>query len=330
VVSLKDIAAELGISPGLVSKVLNGRLGTTGVSPARRDEIVARAKMMGYIPNRTARALKFGRLGSVGVFLHPPGELGTEISSLFLQGVSEALAASNSHLWLTFYSKDSEFSRELQISDIRQHADALVIAGVPHPGLLPALRQLDESGLPVVTALENHYSEHLPNVCVDNMLQGYLPTEHLIELGCRKIAHVATHSVRSEGYKAALQAAGIGWDPELLVKASDYKIETGRVAVRDLLNRNVEFDGIVAQSDHQALGIILELTSRGIAVPEKVRITGVDDSPLCAGSPIPITSVSSEAFEVGRLAVEMVLDRLKGSAPKSVSLKPRVIRRASS
>lgn len=329
-VSLKHIASELAISPGLVSKVLNGRLGTTGVSPERRDAIMAKAKAMGYHPNRTARALKTGRVGSIGVFMHAVGEAGTEIALQFLKAVSQALSAENLHLWLTFYHEDTELDRQLQASDIRHHVDALLIAGQPHPTLFPVLHELSAAGLPVVTTFEVSASDQLLNVCVDNFMQSFIATSHLVQVGCTRIAHFSVRDTRLDGYKAALDSAGITLDPSLVVEVPSYKMNQGRFGVKQLLNNCIAFDGIVGQSDHHALGAIIELSDKSIAVPDQVRVVGIDDSPLCSTSSIPITSVSSEAHEVGRIAVSKVLHLLNGEPAQSQAVRPRLVRRASS
>ena len=84
------------------------------------------------------------------------------------------------------------------------------------------------------------------------------------------------------------------------------------------------FDGVVAQSDHQALGVLQELLHRDIKVPDAVRVIGVDDSPLCDASPVPLSSVSQEMTEVGRRAVDLLMKQIAGEPVKSVVVPPRL------
>ncbi len=327
-VSLKDVARELDLSVGLVSKVLNSRMGTTGVSAEKRERIIALAKAKGFVPNRVAQALRSGRVGTIGVFLHPMGEPGTEISETILRGMAEGLANSPFHLWLTFFEYDSDFHRTLEGDDIRRQADALIVAGVPHPDLMARFVELDRNYLPVVMHGEDEAGP-LTQVSVDNHLQGFLPTKHLIAQGCRRIAHVCTTRIRQQGYLDAMRSANLPTDG-LILSAEKFNAQEGRVAVRKLIEGNVPFDGLVCQSDHQAFGAIQELMARGIRVPEQVRVTGVDDSPLCDLSPVPLTSVTAEGRALGRGLVSATLQRFENKQASSLLIQPRLIQRASS
>lgn len=328
-VLLKDIARELSISTGLVSKVLNGRLGTTGASPAVQEKIRAKARELGYVRNATAVALQSGRTGAIGVLIHPWGERGTEISDRFLRGISDALNENTYRLWLTYFERDSDFFKRMKLEELPRQIDALVVAGVPHPSLIPHLENLDRSGLPVIMAEEGARPSRLTNISIDSYQQGRLPTEHLIQRGCRQIAHVSTMEARRKGYTDALKAAKIRVDRRCIISVPDYKVESGRLAVRELLRLKIPFDGIVAQSDYQAWGAMNELLERGINVPAQVRIIGVDDSPICGLGSVTLSSVSDEAREVGIQTASAVIDRLQGKRTRSSYLKPRVIARAS-
>lgn len=328
-VSLKEVAGELGISISLVSKVLSGRLGTTGVSEDRRKKIFAKAKELGYEPNRTALALKAGKLGAIGVFIHPWGEAGTGLTDSFLRGFAETLSKTSYHLWLNYLQVDEDFDRRMNAEDWRGRIDALVIAGVAHPNLTSKWEALEKAGLPVVVASENMKYKSLTHIHVDSTAQGRLPTQHLIAKGCVNIAHFWNLTSRRQGYAEALRSAGMKVIADLLVQCPDFKIESGRTAARRLLESGVPFDGIVAQSDLQALGALQELSKRGIRVPEDVRLTGVDDSPFCETSPIPLTSVSSESRTLGIESAKAILEKLAGRPATSRIIEPRLILRAS-
>jgi LacI family transcriptional regulator len=265
----------------------------------------------------------------VGVFIHPWGEQGTEISEGFLRGVAEGLASSFYHLWLTFFERDIEFHRTKEMTTIRGEADALIVAGIPHPNLFSTIEELDRTELPVILSEEDAKPGVLANFAVDTVQQGRLPTEHLIAQGCRHIAEICTMKSRHQGYLEAMKAAGLSTQG-LIVKRESFKVPDGRMAVRNLLASKVPFDGLVCHSDHQALGAIHELLAHGIRVPEQVRITGVDDSALCEVSPVPLTSVTSEAKRVGLATVSAVLKRLNGEQVSSQFIQPRLIQRGSS
>ena len=136
--SLKRIAAELGVSYTLVSKVLSGRLGTTGVSARTREAILKRAKELDYVPNRLAVALKAGRKGAVGIFLHSIGSPGSDVSERLLRGMAEGLEQSGSRMWLRFFTTDEDFLVACD-TRLKREVDGLIVAGLHHPGLMPNL-----------------------------------------------------------------------------------------------------------------------------------------------------------------------------------------------
>ncbi len=328
-VSLQDIAKELGISAGFVSKVLSGRLGTSTVSPPMRKRIFKKADELGYVPNRNAIRLFTGKKDALGVFIHPWGVPGADLVFEFLYGASKGLTPTVYQTWLNIFEEAPEFYRRMTLQQIQQRVDGLVVGGSTQPWLAPLLRQIAKAGIPLVTFFEKQYPG-IVNVCVDYYQQGRLPTEHLLVRGCRKIVHIKYFESRHRGYTDALREAGLSLKPEYIIACDNFGVEEGRSVVRKLLRAKIPFDGIVAESDHQALGAVHELLARGIRVPEQVRVTGVDDGPICLTSPVPLTSITSEAYRMGLLTVESMMKILAKKPVKSTSLTPRMAIRGSS
>lgn len=327
--SLKDIAAELNISVGLVSKVLNDRMGTTGARARLRDRILKKARALGYVPNRVARALVTGRKGAIGIFINPWGERGTEFVREFLEGVEEGLQSTPYCVWLNFFRGDGEFYNRIDLRHFKQRADGLMIGGHPHPNLLPQLQKIERAGVPVVTFFEKPMAKSIMNVTVDYFRQGYLATAHLAGRGCNHIAHFHTGDIRLEGHLAALRDHDRPTNPGLIFKCANFSVADGRAATFRLLKSRKKFDGIAAQSDHQAFGACLELRDRGVGIPDEIRVIGVDDSPLCLASPIPMSSVTAECHQIGVNAAEAMVKKLAGQRVSSVVVSPRVVERSS-
>lgn len=328
--SLKDVAAELGVSYSLVSKVLNGRLGNTGVRPEVKEAIFKKAEEMNYRPNPLATALKRGRKGAVGVLVHPIGERGSELAHDILSGMSAELDNHGLRMWLRFFETDAEFTRQFD-QRMRNEVDGLVVVGFPHPSIYDLLLELNRGGLPLVTAFEVKPIAGVPNVAENTERQCYLTTRHLLARGSRRIAHFrGDMPERYQGFLAAHKDAGVPIDPKLVFDCHDYRIESGARAVATLLGAGAVFDGIVAQSDHQAVGAVHELIRRGKRVPHDVRVTGVDDSSLCEACMVQLTSVTSEMQRVGRTTANLLFQRLEGIPCESVSVEPRLVIRASS
>ncbi len=328
-VSLKDIAKELDLSIGLVSKVLSGRMGTTGVSAEKREKIIATARARDFTPNRNALALRSGHVGTIGLFLHGWGQDGSEISVRFLRGFAESLALSSYHLWLTFFADDRDFHRQLKIGDLRRQADAVVIAGARHSSLIPDLEEIDRTVLPVIMSVEDAPPSSLTNIAIDTYQQGRMPTEDLIARGCRRIALVCSVETRRQGYEDAMKDANLS-TANLIVEAESFRREAGVKAVRHLLETKVPFDGVVCHSDHQAMGVLQELHAWNIRVPDQVRVIGTDDGPLCADALVPLSSVTTEPRTLGMETVAAVLKRLSGKKIPSRQIQPKLIQRESS
>jgi LacI family transcriptional regulator len=330
--SLKQIAAELGISYTSVCKVLNGNLGTTGVSQATRERILSKSRELDYKANRLAVALKHGRTGAVGIFLHAVGGPGSAINERLILGIAAALESSGYRMWLRNFATDEEFVAACD-EKLRREVDGLIIGGLRHPRLREKLQEIDSGGLPTVTVFldqpdKPEQTSTTCNVGVDSEMQGYLAARHLLERGCRQLISFSVMTARTHGFSRALAEAGV--KPRRIVPMNGFSFEEAEVKTRQLLEKAVKFDGIVAQSDAQAVGAINELLRHGLRVPEDVKVTGVDNSPLAEISIVPLTTVSSGVRRTGYTAVEVLLRRIEGERVDSVTLGPELIIRASS
>lgn len=327
--SLKVIASELEVSYTLVSKVLSGRMGTTGVSAPLREAILSKARDLDYRPNPLAVALKGGRKGAIAVFLHSLGSPGSDLSLSFLTGVSGAIAKTGSRLWLRFFESDEEFLAGCEASLIRE-VDGLIIGGAEHPGLLSRLVQMDQEKLPIVSIFGSQLGCERPtNIAVDYRSQCRLAAAHLFDQGCRKLAHFRCKDLRYEGFASAHLEAGLPVSEDLVIFTDGFEMQDGRDAVRQLLDEGKEMDGLVAESDQQAIGAIRELQRRGLRVPEDVKVTGVDNSPLAQTCEVPLTSATSEMEACGTAAVKTLVEKIEGVETKPKIIQPRLVVRAS-
>lgn len=331
--SLKQIAADVGVSHVLVSRVLSGRMGTTGASDKTRAAILKRAKELDYHPNRLAVALKKGKSGVIGVFLHEVGIAGSEITPVFLSSMARALESSAYRLWLRFFKTDEEFLSAFD-EKLQREVDGLVVGGTEHPGLFDKLRRIDRDGLPVVYAYcEIPSRVGLSTVAVDYEAQCYLATKHLLEIGCRRIAHFRVFDSRYHGFVRAHREAGLTVRRGLVIPSVPgefpFFLKDGERFTEQLLAAKVPFDGIVAESDEQAVGAIHALLRHGVRVPEDVKVTGVDNSPLAANSMVPLTSATAEMDSCGREAVGLLLRKIEKKPVESVVISPRLIVRGS-
>lgn len=330
-VSLKDIARDLEVSVSLVSKVLNGRLGTTGVRQPLQEKIRKRAAELGFQPNSSARALKQGRHDTIGVFIHRAGMTGSGIIEDLLDGLSGAALLNRQRLMLSFFTNAGEFA---SVSSLAHSGaiDGLIVAGVFHPELKNRLMAIRNNGMPMVTVYNAPLHRSLPNVGIDQVAVSQLATQHLIDRGCRRIVHIQNMQERYEGYRAALAGNNLPHRPEWVFKASlqeAYSHTTGEQAVQAFIRNKVAFDGLVAQSDQEAAGAINALFAAGLRVPDDVRVIGIDNAPYCEFSRVPISSVSQDFKRQGALAIDAILASIAGRPVVPVTVDPILVARAS-
>ncbi|MCE9612864.1 MAG: LacI family transcriptional regulator [Lentisphaerae bacterium] len=319
------------MSVSLVSKVLNNRLGTTGVSADTIATVRLTAEKMGYRKNASAVALLAGRHNIVGVYIHCLGMAGSGILEELLGGISTAAHQNHQRLQLNFFITADEFHALCEGAH-KGAIDGLVVGGVLHEDLAGRLSDIRATGLPVVTIYDKSAAPSLTNVGLDQVRVAQLATSHLIERGSRRIAHIRNMDDRYDGYRRALAAADIPYDASRVFDARtlDYGHVTGEQAVEAFLGRGVVFDGLVAQSDQEAMGAMNLLFRRGFNVPDDVRLIGIDNAPYCDFARVPLSSVSQNYRLRGEEAMRLVLDMIAGKRVRSTAVKPLLVARESS
>lgn len=328
-VTLKQIAAELGVSHTLVSCVASGRMGNTRVSEATKQAILARIEEVGFRPNRLALALKGGNKGYVGVFLHKHGTYGSEMNEHFISAISDSLTERGLGLWLRFFTSEQQFLDACS-NRLLKEIDGLVVAGIPHPELDDQLRALQAKGFPIVCAFAGwEEALDIPNVYVDAERQGWLAAKHLAEVGCRRIARIHCHESRQRGFLAGLREAGVEPVSALMIQASGYGYDNGLENIDALMRSGESFDGISADSDALAAAVVHYLLRTGRSRESWPKIVGIDDSPIARHCAVPLTSVSSEISERARCVVKTLFESIDGQKVGSTLIEPRLVVRES-
>jgi len=330
--SLKEIASGLGVSHALVSRVLNNKMGTTRVSDRVRKAILLRAKELDYQPNPLALALKKGQKGVVGVFLHGLGVDGSELSIEFIRAAGRALSEHRLNLWLQFFETEEEFSAVCNEKLLRK-VDGLIVAGVMHESLASKIKDVEQKGLHVASACQGPLNNwDIVNFQVNLHSQCYLPAKHLIEKGCKRIAHFNAMPYRYAGYLKAHAEAALTVREELVVSLGEcFDVDSGRTGTKYLLDSGRDFDGLVAQSDAQAVGAMMALSDAGVPMSKWPLITGVDNSPIGRlYGLLPITSTTAEMSSCARLTVDAIMKKMAGSPVFPQLAEPTLVVRRSS
>jgi DNA-binding LacI/PurR family transcriptional regulator len=332
-ITSRDVARQAGVSQATVSIVLSGTGSPIRVSSATRSRVLAAADSLGYVPNHAAQSLRRQRTRSI-TFINPSPD-----NPYFAEVVAGAqTAAEKAGYSISIAAVPTRESAVQILAHLNAGTSDAVIVGSRDPRVLAELAPAIRRGLAVV-ALQ--YDGEDPKVSVlrtDREAGGYLATRHLIALGHRRIAHLTDTSAyarrpseRTAGYRRALQEAGLELRSEWIVSGPT-TLAGGDATIRELLEVPGERPtAVFAFNDHMAIGALHALRTSGLRVPEDLAIVGFDGIGLGAFTTPELTTVEQPRAEVGRRAVEVVLDSLGGASsnPMQQTLPVRLVVRES-
>jgi LacI family transcriptional regulator len=325
-VTLHMVAKAARVSPSTVSRILNR---TAVVSEAKERAVNEAVRKLGFRPNLAARVLAGGRTQTVGVvtqFIDSP------FYGAALRGVEDGLGPSGYNaLFVSGHWDAANEARCIDVLRARRVDGMIVLSGRLRDQALKACAR----AMPVVVAGRSLAAPGLFSLSFDNVEGGRLATQHLIALGHRRIAFISGDpqhpdaDERLRGYRAALETAGIAFDPRLVVPGEYHEV-SGLLAVDRLLESRQQFTAIFAGNDQMAFGAALGLHRHSLRVPDDVSLVGFDDLPGSVYSIPPLSTVHLSAYELGRLAAVSLLQMLAGEEPTAVVPAPRLIARESS
>lgn len=334
VVRLKDIADELGVSVVTVSRALRDR---PDIAKDTKARILERVKRLNYRPNLTARSLVTGRSSLIGLvvpdLIHP---FFAEIA----KGLSTTLREKNYFLLVSSSESDAKLEQDEIEHMLAHHLDCFVVASCQKD--TSSLQRIGEAGVPLVL-IDRSFPEFACNfVGVDDHRVGELATEHLIEQGCKLIAHIrgpATNvgNSRASGYTDALLRHGFAVFNSYVVacgEASDSDGETrGRKAMEEILTLKPRPDGLFCFNDTVAVGAMMCAIEAGLRIPQDLAIVGCGDFHYSSKLQVPLSSVDQRSREIGERTAKMILRLLEKSPStrmRTSILEPQLIVRASS
>ncbi|MFC5665215.1 LacI family DNA-binding transcriptional regulator [Kitasatospora misakiensis] len=307
-VTIAQVAEEAGVSAMTVSNVMNGKPGASEETRRRVTEVAAR---LGYRPNVSARNLKAGRTGLIGlVALDLTSQYGLEI----LRGVADELAGAERELLVNATYQDAVRETERIEFLGRGLVDGvLMIAPVLEDKTVELLRRRN---LPCVIIDPRRLDVALPRLSVDNYHGMRLGTQHLIDLGHTRIAYIRgeedleSTALRYQGFQDAMRLAGLEVD-ERLVAECDFSYTCGfRTASRLITEHRPT--AIVAGADLMALGAVDAARANGLDVPTDFSVVGFDDLPQAAQTFPGLTTVRQPLHDMGQKAARALLSLIDG------------------
>jgi LacI family transcriptional regulator len=326
--TIKEVAAEAGVSTASVSRVLAG---VNGVTREVRERVVLAAAKLNYQPNRLARGLRVGQRKVIGVIIP---DLRNAFFTAVAYGVEGALYRAGYTLQLG--NSDGQPEREqAQLSTMRGEgvAGLVFIAGNRPAANYDMLRNW---GIPLVAVDRSPGGLEVDLVRSDNRAGMREAVLHLISLGCQEVAIVAgtagidVSEERLGGYLDALRNAGVALREELIVHG-DFQQEGGYAAMARLLDMPQPPKGVVVANNLMTLGALRAIAERSVRIPEDLALVVFDDMPWASFLRPPLTAVAQSPEELGRVAAQLLLERIGDPSRmvRRVVLPTRLMVRAS-
>ncbi|WP_421382232.1 LacI family DNA-binding transcriptional regulator [Bacillus salacetis] len=330
--TIKDIAKAAGVSVTTVSRALNGY---SDVKELTRQKIAAVAKELNYSPNTLARSLVMNKSQTIGLLVS--GFTKESVKDNFtvevLAGVNEC--ASEMNYDLVLFNTNSSMQREKTYTQLckERRVDGVIIQGIRTDD--PYLKEVVDSDIPCVLIDIPVTSENVGYVTTDNELGADKAVQHLVELGHRNIGMVNGHEYafvsqkRLNGYKRALENAGLPFNPKYVVDGNFKEGEAAKVT-KELLTEHPEITAVFCASDLMAIGSLKAAQEMGKQIPSDLSIVGYDDILLASYVSPSLTTVAQNKFQLGFEAAQMLLNLLtKGDQLKQVILQTELKKRES-
>jgi len=311
---MQDVAHQAGVSAQTVSNVVNGR--TERVGAETIDRVIRVIDELGYRLNQSARSLRRGRTGIVG--------LGVPIlASEYYGELAERLSRRFSEHAIRLVTENTGGAMGAEVESLAaSHLET-------YDGFILAIAASESADLdriaptkPIVLLGERALATQFDHVLMDNVGGGRMATGHLLDRGARAVLALggspsgteSVQTLRTRGYVEAHRERGLDVRPELVVNAR-LDIADGFRAITALIDDGVEFDGVFAFTDGSAFGALRALADRGIRVPEDVQVVGFDNVRAGGYATPRLTTIEPGNDEMSREIVDIMLARLGSSGP---------------
>lgn len=308
--TITEIAKELNISPSTVSRALNNH---PAISKKTREAVIELAKKRNYLPNLLALNLLKKRTNTIGVIV-------PEITSYFFSSIINGIQDLLNPLGVNMIIGQSKESFEEEKSLVRTFAsirvDGFLISPSSKTKNFDHLKILTENNIPLVIFDRDCEGLEVDKVFVDEYKGAFQAVEHLINTGCRRIAHIAGPSTlstarhRLDGYKEALKLHGLPVNKNYIVESRGFTPKHGIRPTKQLLALPNPPDAIFTINDGVAIGAMFVLKEAGIMIPDQISLIGFDDDPHSSYFKPSLSTVWQPTYELGMLSARILMKRV--------------------
>lgn len=331
--TIHDIARKLNITASTVSRALKDH---PRISTETKKAVLKVAEKLNYQPNHIAAALRNGRSNIIGIIVPT---IDRSFFSSVVRGIEE-IANKSKYNVMICQSYDN-YEKEVQTVNalLNAQVDGIIVSFAKATDDFSHFLKVKEKGIPLIMFDRSHNDLEVSTVVVDDYFGSYKAVEHLIQQGCTRIAHftntkkISIYKDRMRGYREALEAHGLPFDPTLVVE-SNLQIEDGRTSMETLLQLPKLPDAVFSASAPSTLGALQVLKERGLRIPEDVALVAFSNEQFCTCTDPTITSIDQHSMRMGNSAADIFLEEInKGHLkfiPQKIVLKPELIIRQSS
>jgi LacI family transcriptional regulator len=295
--------------------------------------VLKRAKELDYRPNWVARSLVTRRTYTIGLllpdFTHP-------FFADIAKSIAETVRPRGYHVIISYFEEDPDLERVEADSLLARRVDGLILASSQSPDRLELFEELRSRKVPLVLIDRPIEGVRASFVGVDNEAVGRLATTHLIEQGCRRIAHLRGPQIglaakRLSGYLASLKKNKLT-APKGFVVDAGFQDHTGYLAMKQLLTARPVPDGVFCYNDPVAIGAMKALHQAGLKVPEDVAVVGAGNVHYADALAVPLTTIDQKTREMGARAAELLLGQIgakRPPRPEKIFIVPELVPRKS-
>lgn len=323
-ITISDIAKELNVTPATVSRALSNH---PAISLKTKEAVQKTARRLKYKKNTIAASLQSGKTNVIGIII-PSAEI--PFFGSVIHGI-ESIANLNGYSILIYQSNEN---MELEVKGIETFLSARV------DGILASISKntVDFShfleakarNIPLVFFDRTNDDLQLPSVVIDDFKGAFLATEHLIKQGYKRIAHITGSeniriwNTRMKGYKKALSAYKIPFDPSLIY-VGNITIESGKEAVKFFFEKENPPDAIFAVEDFTAMGAIKELKDRNIKIPQQVGIVGFANELFAEHISPALSSIDQQTVLMGEESIRLLLELIRQKEVKKQTIRKIIL-----
>jgi len=336
-VTLKEIAGHLNISVATVSKALKDYPDVSKKTKARVKEL---AKMLNYKPNTFAVNLRTKESKTIGLII-------PVIVHHFFSNVIKGIlsqAEKNGYLVIILQSNESFELEKKQIDLLlSQRVDGILISLANGTADFNHLNEILAQDKPLVMFDKIAKIVKCSKVIIDDRKAAYMATQHLIDIGCKRIAHfrgalLPQNSIdRFLGYKKALLDNNLPYDPSMvyICECGDMSFEEGKRNAKQLLIDHTNVDGIFINTDLVAIGAMTEFSKQGVKIPEEISIVGFSNWFMSSVISPKLTTIDQPGYQMGKTAFKQLYKEIKAlknkkpKPPKIITLETALVKRES-